>query len=170
MHRQASEAQSTLAQAHGTSSKGRCCFYPWERRTTEPANSIELARCKMSYHLVSQESCSMGAVPAAGGRDRPFIPRSLEAVEEQGSSRPSPRRCPHLAWEGRAHRARLDGRGRGNYPSGLSRWGTDRNHGSVAPAGVAEHSTARLYDWTPSQHLDSRSERYQLLPCHDQPS
>src|SRR5258707_14626395 len=48
MHRQASEAQSTLAQAPGTSSKMRSYLYPWERLTTERPNTIQLARCKMS--------------------------------------------------------------------------------------------------------------------------
>jgi hypothetical protein len=43
----------TLAQAHGTPSKARSCWYPWERLTTEPANSIELARCNVSYQLFS---------------------------------------------------------------------------------------------------------------------
>jgi hypothetical protein len=28
-----------------TPSKVRCCFYPWERFTTEPANSMQLAEC-----------------------------------------------------------------------------------------------------------------------------
>jgi hypothetical protein len=32
-------------------SKARSCFYPWERFTTEMANSIELARCNMSSEL-----------------------------------------------------------------------------------------------------------------------
>src|SRR5260221_8393643 len=45
MHRQASEAQSTLAQAPGTSSKMRSYFYPWERLTVERPNTIELVRC-----------------------------------------------------------------------------------------------------------------------------
>src|SRR5260221_6621676 len=53
MHRQASEAQSTLAQAHGTSSKMRSYFYPWERLTTERPNTMQLARCKMSSQAFS---------------------------------------------------------------------------------------------------------------------
>src|SRR5258708_30014233 len=53
MHRQASEAQSTLAQAHGTSSKMRSYFYPWKRLTTERPNTIQLARCKMSSQAFS---------------------------------------------------------------------------------------------------------------------
>src|SRR5260221_13102997 len=53
MHRQASEAQSTLAQAPGTSSKMRSYLYPWERLTTERPNTIQLARCKMSSQAFS---------------------------------------------------------------------------------------------------------------------
>src|SRR5258708_38488735 len=53
MHRQASAAQSTLAQAHGTSSKMRSYFYPWERLTTERPNTMQLARCKMSSQAFS---------------------------------------------------------------------------------------------------------------------
>src|SRR5258707_4030079 len=53
MHRQASEAQSTLAQAHGTSSKMRSYFSPWERLTTERPHTIQLARCKMSSQAFS---------------------------------------------------------------------------------------------------------------------
>src|SRR5258707_14658173 len=53
MHRQASEAQSTLAQAPGTSSKMRSYLYPWERLTTERPNTIQLARCQMSSQAFS---------------------------------------------------------------------------------------------------------------------
>src|SRR5215831_11617819 len=48
-------SKTTLAQAERTPSKGRYCFYPWERLTTEPANSIGLARCNMSSHLFSHK-------------------------------------------------------------------------------------------------------------------
>jgi hypothetical protein len=40
--------------AHGTSSKMRYCSYPRERLTTEPASSIQLARCRVSYQAFSQ--------------------------------------------------------------------------------------------------------------------
>src|SRR5260370_17376368 len=53
MHRQASEAQSTLARAHGTSSKMRLYFYPRERLTVERPNTIELVRCNMSSQAFS---------------------------------------------------------------------------------------------------------------------
>src|SRR5260370_22225731 len=53
MHRQASEAQSTLARAHGTSSKMRSYFYPRERLTVERPNTIELVRCNMSSRAFS---------------------------------------------------------------------------------------------------------------------
>src|SRR5260370_15006634 len=40
-------AAQAPVQAHGTSSKIRCCFSPWERLTTEPPNSSQVARCKV---------------------------------------------------------------------------------------------------------------------------
>src|SRR5258708_22039485 len=46
----------TAAQAARTTSKVRECFSPWERCTTEPANTILLARCKVSTEVV----CLMG--------------------------------------------------------------------------------------------------------------
>ena len=63
--------------AHGTSSKARYCFYPRERLTAEPANSIGLVRCKMSY--------------------RPFLHQQAE-VQRQLSLRLQPLRLP--AWVG----------------------------------------------------------------------
>jgi len=42
------ELKTTTAQAERTLSKARECFYPWERFTTEPANTLQLARCKLS--------------------------------------------------------------------------------------------------------------------------
>lgn len=82
--------------------------------------------------------------------------------------------CPDVAliWRGKGARIGHDWTAeeeaiiRAVYPAGAQ----IEIMAALPPAGVAEHSTARLYDWTPSQYLDSRSERYQLLPCHDQPS
>ena len=47
--------------AHGTSSKARYCFYPRERLTAEPANSIGLVRCEVSSHpfLRKQEEAAI---------------------------------------------------------------------------------------------------------------
>src|SRR5260221_3943029 len=77
MHRQASAAQSPLAQAHGTSSKMRSYFYPWERLTTERPNTIRLARCKMSSQAFSHRGKDL-----AMQRNFGLKPRRLTARPE----------------------------------------------------------------------------------------
>jgi hypothetical protein len=47
------ELKTTTAQAERTVSRMRSCFSPREQCTVEPANSIELVRCKMSCQVVS---------------------------------------------------------------------------------------------------------------------
>ena len=42
-------SSKTAAQAQRTSSKVRYCFYPWERFTTEPPNSIGIGKVQASY-------------------------------------------------------------------------------------------------------------------------
>jgi Sodium Bile acid symporter family len=46
--------------AERTPSKTRYCFYPWERLTTEPANSIQLARCKVSDRTIPAQASGTG--------------------------------------------------------------------------------------------------------------
>src|SRR5260221_14122996 len=77
MHRQASAAQSTLDQAHGTSSKMRSYFYPWERLTTERPNTIRLARCRMSSQAFSHRGKDL-----AMQRNFGLKPRRLTARPE----------------------------------------------------------------------------------------
>jgi IS605 OrfB family transposase len=60
-------SKTTLAQAERTSSKGRYCFYPWERFTTEPANSMELARCKSVLSTILSDGWKSGKT------DRTFV-------------------------------------------------------------------------------------------------
>src|SRR5260221_3037958 len=79
MHRQASAAQSPLAQAHGTSSKMRSYFYPWERLTTERPNTIRLARCKMSSQAFSPRGKDLAMQRDFGLKPRkPAYPPGLE--------------------------------------------------------------------------------------------
>src|SRR5258708_40099353 len=79
MHRQASAAQSTLAQAHGTSSKMRSYFYPWERLTTERPNTIRLARCKMSSQAFSHRGKDLAMQRDFGRKPRkPAYPPGVE--------------------------------------------------------------------------------------------
>jgi len=67
----------TAAQAERTSSKGRYCFYPWERFTAEPPNTIGLARCKCptpsflhsgERMAIEQNQNRTGAIPMLKGR------------------------------------------------------------------------------------------------------
>src|SRR5258707_7278890 len=46
--------------AERTPSKTRYCFYPWERLTTEPANSLRLVRCKMSDRTIPAHASGTG--------------------------------------------------------------------------------------------------------------
>src|SRR5258708_10419587 len=80
MHRQASAAQSTLAQAHGTSSKMRSYFSPWERLTTERPNTMQLARCKMSSQAFSHRGKDLALQRDFWLKPRkPAYPPALEA-------------------------------------------------------------------------------------------
>ena len=63
-------AQRPLLVAHGTSSKVRFCFYPWERLTTEPANRIELVRCTVSYRTFSRKRAQMATRQPAWAKAR----------------------------------------------------------------------------------------------------
>jgi len=47
------DLKSNLTQAERTPSKVRACFSPWERLTTEPASTIEVVRCEVSYQSLS---------------------------------------------------------------------------------------------------------------------
>jgi hypothetical protein len=49
------QANRNPVQAHGTPPKGRCCLYPRERLTVERPNSIQLARCNVSYQAFSHK-------------------------------------------------------------------------------------------------------------------
>src|SRR5262245_13313879 len=44
-----------LAHAPGTSSQGRSCLSPWERRTREPAHTIEVVRGQCPTTLLSRQ-------------------------------------------------------------------------------------------------------------------
>src|SRR5262249_19850255 len=67
----------TLAQAERTSSQGRYCFSPRERRTTEPANRMWLARCTVSSYLVStSQQNEHHCGPCGSSRDTPHYCRS----------------------------------------------------------------------------------------------
>src|SRR5260221_10264309 len=54
-----SSKQPPLVAEH-TPSKTRYCFYPWERLTTEPANSLRLVRCKMSDRTIPAHASGTG--------------------------------------------------------------------------------------------------------------
>jgi hypothetical protein len=66
------QANRNPTQAHGTPSKARYCFYPWERRTTERPNSMELARCKVSWEGFSHK------------RAKPALTRAMHPPTEAG--------------------------------------------------------------------------------------
>jgi hypothetical protein len=71
MHRQASEAlEKTLAQAHVHHVQSTFVLFPWERFTTEPANTIQLARCKMSTGVFCLMGGKMATVPDFGLKPR----------------------------------------------------------------------------------------------------
>jgi hypothetical protein len=65
--------------AHGTSSKMRSYFYPSERLSLEPANTIQLARCKVSNHgfcrklAESERGQAIHPPTEAGGFLAPFL-------------------------------------------------------------------------------------------------
>ena len=52
-------SSKTTAQAQRTTSKIRSCFYPRERLTVEPANTIWLVRCKAPTGLFSHKLAEM---------------------------------------------------------------------------------------------------------------
>src|SRR5262249_6700706 len=70
-------------------------------------------KCAATYHLspvlfslVSEKSCRLVLCHAASGRDRPLIPRSLEAIDEHGRRAHGPQAATYVAvafnWDGRA--------------------------------------------------------------------
>ncbi len=74
------DLKSNPTQAHGTSSKARSYFYPWERLTTERPNTIELARCKVSYQPFSHNSME----PAKAKREGHASPDSSRELSGSG--------------------------------------------------------------------------------------
>jgi hypothetical protein len=71
-------ACAATARRATTMSKVRSCFYPWERFTTEPANTLLLARCihaveHTEYSPASEAACipsPKGAGPSAAGEGK----------------------------------------------------------------------------------------------------
>ena len=62
-------------------SKARWCFYPRERITVERANSIELARCKMSYQAYSHKRAKLAKETALSPRLKPGACAPQEKVK-----------------------------------------------------------------------------------------
>jgi hypothetical protein len=75
MHGRASmTSKATQLVAHGTSSKMRSCFYPWERLTTERRKQYSIGKVQMSSHPFSHTQ-----LEPVIGRDLWLKPRRLTA-------------------------------------------------------------------------------------------
>src|SRR5260370_28858067 len=112
------------------------------------------------YSLVSQKLCSMVSAYCMDGRDRPVIPRSLEAADELGSSRSVPQRSRTVARAGRTAEpaSRKAGSARGGHMTeragkvvgidvakaqldGAVRPGNEQGRWGNDPAGIAQAVT-----------------------------